>query len=155
MHLKIFLGSAKISPGTFLRTFFNAIFNADSVFLYHVQNSKNQSSNSCKSSTYTYYLSNQICLFFPLLVKYVLYLFVYIQLTNISCCTFKLFATSNYLHIMQNFSTSRHYRTNLSTDFESALKSALENGLKCVNKYFWDRQKCLPSIFEDILLCSF
>ena len=38
-----------------------------------------------------------------------------------------------------NFSSSRHDRKNLITDSESALKIALENGLKCAFKYFWDR----------------
>ena len=57
--------------------------------------------------------------------------------------------------LSSNFSSSRHDREKLNTDSESALKSALENGLKCVNKYFWDRQKCLPNIFEDTFQSSF
>ena len=57
--------------------------------------------------------------------------------------------------LTSNFSSSRHDRKNLNTDSESALKIALENGLKCVYKYFWDRQKGLPNIFEDIFKCNF
>ena len=57
--------------------------------------------------------------------------------------------------LSSNFLSSRQDRKKMNTDSESALKTTLKNGLKYVSKYFWDRQKCLLNIFEDIFQCNF